>query len=330
MFKIEIELDSKYNIYIDKNINITRQIKEVFNNKNIFIITDEVVASIHLENLLNQLIDFNVKVITIKSGEQNKNLQTYAYITTLLTSYNITRDSLIIGFGGGVVGDISSFVASTILRGIQYVCIPTTLLSQVDSSIGGKTGLNLNNKKNIIGTFHQPSLVLIDTCYLESLSKEEFDNGLCEVIKCSFIKNKVIMSLLSENFDIKEIIYKCLLVKKYYVELDPFDKNERMILNFGHTFGHVIELEKNIKHGFAVAQGMIMAIEYGIDLEITNKECLSELKALLSKLEIPFEDINYIDYLSKLNGDKKNMEGELNFILIENIGTPLIKKIKRK
>lgn len=329
MYKIQIELDSNYDIFIDRNLDVSEYISKVFDNKNIFIITDTVVSNLHIENLLDKLKNYNVKVITIKTGEEHKTISTYTYITTMLASYNITRDSLIIGFGGGVVGDVAAFVASTILRGVQYVSIPTTLLSQVDSSIGGKTGLNLNNKKNMVGTFYQPSLVLIDTCYLDTLSKEQFDNGLGEVIKCAMIKNKGILSLLRDNYDIKEIIYKCLLVKKYFVELDPFDKNERMILNFGHTFGHVIELEENINHGFAVIEGMIMAINYGIDLEITTSDCLDELLNVLNELNISVSKYDYKKYLNKLSSDKKNTEGTFNFILLESLGLPLIKKIQR-
>lgn len=329
MYKIDMELDSNYSIYVDRNLDVNTYIKQVFENKNIYIITDEKVNNLHITNLVDKLEGFNVRIIVIKSGEENKTLATYAYITTMLTTYNITRDSLIIGFGGGVVGDIASFVASTILRGVQYVAVPTTLLSQVDSSIGGKTALNLNKKKNVIGSFYQPSLVLIDTLYLDTLDKEEYNNGLGEVIKCGMIKNKGILSLLKENFDIKELIYKCLLVKKHYVELDPFDRKERMILNFGHTFGHVIELENNLKHGHAVIEGMIQSIKYGIDLEETGKDCLDELLYVLDRLDIKVNNFDYKQYLTKLNSDKKTTEDFYNFILLKDIGLPIIKKIQR-
>ncbi len=330
MYKIQVELDANYFIYIDRNLDISNYIKSVYENKNIYIITDEQVNYLHMENLLNKLVDFNVKTIVIKPGEENKTISTYTYVVSMLTSYNISRDSLIIGFGGGVVGDIASFVASTILRGVKYVSIPTTLLSQVDSSIGGKTGLNLNNKKNVIGTFYQPSLVLIDTVYLDTLSQGEYYNGIGEVIKCGMIKNKGILSLLRDNYDNKELIYKCLLVKKHFVELDPYDKKERMILNFGHTFGHVFELQNNKKHGYSVIDGMITIIKYGIDQGITNKNCLDELISVLNHLDIMYDDLDYNDYFHKLNNDKKNTENEFNFILLEELGNPLIKKIKRK
>ncbi|MFI3251569.1 MAG: 3-dehydroquinate synthase family protein [bacterium] len=329
MYKVEMELQSKYNIYIDRNLDIKKYISEVFENKNIFIITDTNVKGLHIDNLLNQLKEYNVKVITIKPGEENKSIATYTYITTLLTSYNVSRDSLIIGFGGGVVGDIAAFAASTILRGVQYVSIPTTLLSQVDSSIGGKTGLNLSNVKNVIGTFFQPSLVLIDTLYLDTLNVDEFNSGLGEVIKCGMIKNKGILSLLKDNFDVKEIIYKCLLVKKHYVELDPYDRNERMLLNFGHTFGHVIELEYGLKHGLAVIDGMILALKYGIDNECTNPICLSELTELLNKLDIKYHDFDYKLFINQISTDKKNTENNFTFVLLTELGIPVIKKVQR-
>ncbi len=329
MKKININLSNSYDIIIDYNIDVKKYISNVYKNKNIFLITDDNIKC-HEENLLNKLTDYEVKVIRIKASEENKSLITYNEIINQLIKNNITRDSLIIGLGGGVLGDIASFVASTILRGVKYISIPTTLLSQVDSSIGGKTALNVDSKKNIIGTFYQPTLVLIDISYLSTLSKEEYNNGLGEVIKCGIIKDKEILSLLKENSDIEKIIYQCLLVKKYFVEKDQYDLNERMILNFGHTFGHVIELEKNIKHGFAVIEGMLLVLQYGIDLNITNNEVLEVLINLLNDLDISFNNYNYKDYINKINYDKKCFEDYINFILIKELNITIIKQIKRK
>lgn len=328
MKNITVNLEENYNIYIDYKIDIKKYIQEIYSNKKIYLISDESLY-IHEQSLLKQLTDYEVKVIKIKSSEENKTLTTYEYIVKELLNYNITRDSLIISLGGGVVGDIAGFVSSTILRGIKYVSIPTTLLSQVDSSIGGKTALNINNKKNIIGTFYQPSLVLIDTSFLETLSNEEYDNGLGEIVKSGLIRDKEILSLLQGNFDINDIIYKCLLVKKYYVEKDQFDKADRMILNFGHTFGHVIELQENIKHGIAVLEGIFMALEYGIDLKITNENLLNDFTETLNKLKIKIKKYNYKEYLDKLNNDKKNNEDNISFIFLEEINKPIIKQIKR-
>lgn len=326
MKKITVNLENAYNIYIDNSIDINKCIKEIYDNKKIYLICDESLNK-HELDVVKQLEMFEVFVIRITSSEQTKTLTTFNYIITKLLELGITRDSLIISLGGGVVGDVVGFVASTILRGIKYVSIPTTLLSQVDSSIGGKTALNVDNKKNMIGTFYQPSLVLINTKYLDTLSKDELYNGLGEVIKCALIKDDTIIPLLKEKIDYKEIIYKSLLVKKYFVEKDPFDQNERMILNFGHTFGHAIELEKNIKHGYAVIEGMLQIINYGIDLGITNKELLSVLINILNELKIDFLNLNYKDYLTKLSNDKKRNEDGINFIFLEKINKVIIKKI---
>ncbi|MFI3329552.1 MAG: 3-dehydroquinate synthase family protein [bacterium] len=329
MYNIKVELQNSYNIIIDKNINVTNYIKQLYNNKKVFLIVDSNVLNLYKDKIKKDFIGYETTIIDVYASEENKSLKTYETIISKLLENNISRDSLIVSIGGGVVGDIAAFVASTILRGVKYICIPTTLLSQVDSSIGGKTGLNFNNKKNIIGSFFQPSLVLIDTTYLNTLSQEDYNNGLGEIIKHAMIHDSEILSLLQDNLEIENIIYKSLLVKKYYVEKDEFDLNERMILNFGHTFGHVIELEKNIKHGLAVIQGMILSIKYGIDLNITNETCLLQLINVLDKLNIKYYDLDYKQYLNKLNFDKKNNENYLNFIFLKNITKPIIKQIER-
>ncbi len=329
MYKINVNVGADYDIIIDNNIDFDKYIKNVYKNNNVFLIVDSNVFNLYKKVIEEKFKNYNLITTIIEASEENKSLITYQEVVNKLIENNITRDSLIIGLGGGVVGDIASFIASTLLRGIKYISIPTTLLSQVDSSIGGKTGLNLNNKKNIIGTFYQPSLVLIDTLFLSTLSKEELNSGLGEVVKCGMIKDLQIISLLQDKMNLKEVIYKSLLVKKYYVEKDVYDLNERMILNFGHTFGHVIELENNLKHGIAVINGMILSIKYGIDLGVTNKNCLNTLYDVLNKLNINYENYDYKNYLNKLNYDKKNIEGYLNFIFIEEIEKPIIKKIER-
>ncbi len=329
MYKLDINVSSNYQIIIDDKINVEQYIKELYSNKNIFLIVDEVVYNLYKEKIKNDFINYKTFIVTVKALEQNKVLKTYDYIINELLEKNITRDSLLVGIGGGIIGDISAFIASTLLRGIKYISIPTTLLSQVDSSIGGKTGLNFNNVKNVIGTFYQPSLVLIDTSYLSTLSIDEYNNGLAEVIKCGLIYDKEIISLLKDKYDIINIIYKSLQAKKHYVEKDEYDLTDRMILNFGHTFGHIVELEKKIKHGFAVVEGMIMAIEFGIDSGDTDPSIKKELLRLLQLLNIEYQHLNYKDYLSKITTDKKNSEEYNTFILLKDINQPIIKKVKR-
>lgn len=329
MLKLRIEIENSYDIVIDKNINLKQYISNIYKNKKLFIVIDEIVHDIYYDNLRGNLKEYDITTYILKSNEENKTLETYESIVSYFTNRNITRDSLIIAIGGGVVGDVTGFVASTILRGVKYISIPTTLLSAVDSSIGGKTALNLNNNKNIIGSFYQPSLVLIDTNFLSSLTKDEINNGLGEIIKYGFIHDNQIISLLKGKLDLEKIIFCCLNSKKYFVEKDLYDLNERMILNFGHTFGHVIELEENYKHGIAVIHGMIMIINYGISLGITNESVLSELFDILVHLEIDYKVFDYEKYFNKIKYDKKNNENNYNFIFIEDISKPIIKKIKR-
>ena len=198
----------------------------------------------------------------------------------------------------------------------------------MDSSIGGKTGIDFYERKNILGCFKQPNLVLIDPNALSTLDKKEFNNGMGELIKHSLIGNKDLFNDLVNGCPINEdIIYKSLIVKKNVVEIDEFDLKERMLLNFGHTFGHAIELELELKHGEAVALGMLMAIRFGIDLGITNSQCCDLVKSVLDLYELPSYEIDYKKYLKKTVYDKKNLAGSLNFILLEDIEKPIIYKV---
>lgn len=330
MYNINVNLKSSYEIIIDENICFKTYISKIYQNDNIHLIIDENVYNLYKNRIETEFKEYNFFYYLVHASEENKSLETYNDILSKLIDNNITRDSLIVGIGGGVVGDIASFIASTILRGVKYVSIPTTLLSQVDSSIGGKTGLNLNGKKNILGTFYQPCLVLIDTLFLDTLTKEEYDNGLGEVIKYAMIDNKEILSLLKQNSVIKEIIYECLLIKKKYVEDDEFDYGNRMILNFGHTLGHIFELEKKIKHGYAVIDGMISIIKFGIDLKITSEHCLDYLIDVLDHLNIKYNNFEYKDFFNKIDNDKKSKEKYYNVILLKDIAKPIVKQIERK
>ena len=199
--------------------------------------------------------------------------------------------------------------------------IPTSLLSQMDSSIGGKTGIDFDERKNIIGCFKQPKLVLIDPNTLNTLPVEEFKNGMGELIKHAVIGNpKLFQMLLSKPEIDEEIIFESLTVKKHLVEADEFDQGERMLLNFGHTFGHAIELKYNLKHGHAVALGMLMAIHFGIDLGITNKEVYSKVLTILNLYEISYQEYNYKAYVKDIVYDKKNIAGVIQFVLLRDIG----------
>ena len=256
---------NSYDIVIKKGAynKMNEEIKAVYDKQKIYIITDSNVGPLYLDKIKNELHDFKVYSVCVEAGEQSKSFETYKEVLTKLLDLEIKRGELLIALGGGVIGDLTGFVASSIYRGNPYIQIPTSLLAQMDSSIGGKTGIDFYGRKNIIGAFKQPLKVIIDPNALETLPKVEFNNGMGELIKHGCIGNRKLLDMLL-NSDVKiteEIIYESLCVKKNIVEIDPFDLKERMFLNFGHTFGHIVELDGHLRHGEAVANGMLMAIQ---------------------------------------------------------------------
>ena len=328
MYTIDMMLSKGYQIIIKNNLldNIDSEIKKVYQNKNVYIITDERVGAIYLQKVEEALSSFSVQSITIKGYEESKSIETYAYLCQRLIELGATRGELLIALGGGVIGDLVGFVASTLYRGMPFVQIPTSLLAQVDSSIGGKTGIDFLGHKNIIGAFNQPILVLIDPTVLSTLPLRELKNGFGEVIKHALISSKDLFDLINfTKLDVsEEIIYRNLLIKKEHVLKDEFDKNERMKLNFGHTFGHIIELKYNRLHGEAVLDGVLCAIDYAIDLNILDKKVKDEVINLYKKLELDYKEYDYYEFLPDFKYDKKNIAKTINLILIDEIGHSLI------
>lgn len=329
--KINVKDDS-YDIFIENGLidKASEYIKNVYKNKKVYIITDSNVEKLYLNQVMKSLEkDFIVDYVVIPAGEESKCLSVYSNVIEELIKKDIRRNELLLALGGGVIGDLVGFIASTLYRGLPYVSIPTSLLSQMDSSIGGKTGIDFYNRKNIIGCFKQPSLVLIDPLTHKTLEKREFNNGMGELIKHAVIGNNVLFNkLLNKAIIDEDIIYESLSVKKRVVEVDPFDQGMRMLLNFGHTFGHSIELKMNLKHGEAVAVGMLMAIKFGIDLGLTDSLIYDQVKEVLDLYELPSYEVNYKEYLSETMYDKKNLAGTINFVLVNKIGEAFIHKVK--
>ncbi len=335
MKTIEMTLkNNPYTVYIEKGIldNLNTYIENIYKNKKVYIITDSNVGLLYLEKVKNQLSSkYEVHSVTVKAGEESKSFDTYVEVLKHLFDLDIRRNELLIALGGGVIGDLTGFIASTIYRGIPYVGIPTSLLSQMDSSIGGKTGIDFYNRKNVVGAFKQPLTVLIDPNTLKTLPSVEFSNGMGELIKHGMIGNKDLFEELKTHPEIDEnIIYESLKVKQKVVLEDEFDQGNRMILNFGHTFGHIIELEDGYKHGEAVAIGMLMAVNLGEDLGITNKNIYSDLVSILKSYNLPTKKYDYKKYLAKTIYDKKNLAGVVSFILIDEIGHTVIYKINEE
>ena len=264
--------ETKYNIHISGN-NFPKAIlnKHLKNKNKILIITDDGIPKNYIKKLKNIINDKNVYIFSLKSGEKSKSFSSYQKILNKLFELKFDRSDIVIAFGGGVVGDITGFSAATYMRGIKYIQIPTTLLAQVDSSVGGKTAINVAQGKNLVGAFYNPSLVIVSTYFLNTLSDEEFKSGLGEVVKYALIGNKKLRSIIERNSQqiisreesvLKSIIEESIKTKSKIVTKDEKENGIRAILNFGHTFGHAIEAYKNYKgitHGAAITLGMVIA-----------------------------------------------------------------------
>ena len=309
----------------------------IFKNKysKVFILVDSNTKKHCLKLFLKKhLSEKEIHLITIKNGEENKNTKSLHSIWIKISKLGGDRNSLLINLGGGMISDLGGFVASTYNRGIDFINIPTTLLSMVDASIGGKVGINIEKLKNKVGVFNYPKLVLIDTSFLQTLPKRELKSGFGEMLKHGLIFEKKYFKRLSElkNIDSKlntELIYNSIKIKNEIVNKDPKEKNFRKILNFGHTLGHAIESHflgknksKTLLHGEAISIGMILEgyISHKI-LKMPYEQCLHIKKTINSKFEkikINSEDSKSIINLIKF--DKKNKQGKVHFALINRIG----------
>ena len=303
----------------------------------ICVVTDSNVEKLYLESLEMELQKLDVPIIhhIIPTGEENKNLETVSQIYDTLSNQKFDRDDMIIALGGGVTGDIAGFAAATYLRGIKHlVQIPTTLLAQVDSSVGGKTGVDLPQGKNLVGAFRQPDLVLIDPEVLESLPENVFTAGMAEVIKYGCIWEKEILNtVLKKDYkkQIEELIEQCVKIKIKVVEEDETEEGLRRILNFGHTIGHGVEKLGNftdLSHGEAVSVGMAAAAKMGESIGITKQGRYDELVSILKAFGLPTK-INYPleEVYQAMLSDKKKQGESINFIFIEDFGKTKIEKV---
>ena len=302
---------------------------------NLFIIVDSNTNELCLPNFLPYLeTDLTIEIIEFEAGEQNKNIETCVQIWNVLTELGADRKSLVINLGGGVVTDLGGFVASTFKRGVDFIHIPTTLLSMVDASVGGKNGVDLGNLKNQIGVINVPKMVLIDTQYLDTLPQNEMRSGLAEMLKHGLIYDKnyweKFLDLKAIDFaDFDELIYRSVEIKNEIVSLDPTEKNIRKSLNFGHTLGHAIEsyfLENKNKttllHGEAIAVGMILESYISMHKKLINPEEYIQIKSAIMSIydDIIFDENDIEPILALLIHDKKNEYGNIQFALIEGIG----------
>lgn len=332
--------NNQYKIYIGQNsISKKNLVPLIKSHKKLLIISDsgvpkEIIQKVHhISKATSKIFAF-----TLNQGESSKSLGNFQKIINFLIEQQFDRSDAIIAVGGGVVGDISGYVASSYLRGIQFIQIPTTLLAQVDSSVGGKTAINISAGKNLVGAFYNPKGVIIDTSSLHSLPTREFRAGLAEVIKYGLIQNKKLLSLLSHNIVnilgrqpgiVEQIIYESLKTKSKIVTQDEKETGIRAILNFGHTFGHAIEAHekyKKILHGEAVAKGMLVASKIScLEGCISEKDFL-KISSLLEAygFDLSLDQYKYLDLKPFIFRDKKMQGGSLNLILLTGLSKAFV------
>ncbi len=331
---------NKYRIVISKKAVSKKNLAPLLKGHNkILIISDNGVPT-KIIKTITEICKPSIKVfkIILQHGEKSKSIQNFEKILNFLADKNFDRTDLIVAAGGGVVGDISGYVASSYLRGIQFIQIPTTLLAQVDSSVGGKTAINISAGKNLIGAFYNPKGVLIDTAALNTLTKREFKAGLAEVIKYALIQNRTLFLLLKKysleilSMDhriIEEMIFLSVQTKAKIVTKDEKENGIRAILNFGHTFGHAIEAHgkyRKILHGEAVAKGMKIAskISY-LESLISLKEYQEVVNLLqLFEFDLSLEQYKYKELKPYVLRDKKIKEGQLNLVLLNKISNAIV------
>ena len=341
---MELVVDLKersYPIIIENGVinRVAEEVSKVYNGRRIFIVTDDNVNKYYGDKVVSSLKnkDFEVKLLSLEPGEKTKNFNTLPTVYDALLDFNLTRSDLIIALGGGVIGDLTGFVASTYLRGVDFIQIPTSLLAQVDSSVGGKVAVDLDRGKNLVGSFYHPKCVLIDPEVLNTLDNRFFVDGMAEVIKYGCIKDEQFFNYLEKMEDNQQlisnmevVIHKCCDIKRKAVENDEKDKGERMLLNFGHTLGHAIEQHYNYtkySHGEGVAIGMYVISKISEEKGLTKKGTSQRIKDILVKYNLPYElDVNIEETLEAINLDKKKLGNDLNIIILKEIGSSEIYK----
>ena len=338
----------KYPIIIGRNLisNLGQILKKnSISFKKCLLVLDKNVPNKYIKRISNSLKRYELYKFIYNANEKNKNHKNVSKILDLLLKKNFSRDDCLVSIGGGITGDVAGFASSLFKRGLKFVNIPTTLLSQVDSSVGGKTGINTSQGKNLIGSFYQPKIVISDVDFLKSLPSREIVCGYAEIIKHALIANKKFYNFLDKNIDeilklksptIEKSIYESCKVKKSIVEKDEKEKNLRKILNFGHTFAHAYEaslnFSKRLNHGEAVILGMKSAFEFSHNKKlITYKEFNSAIKHL-NNSNFPGSIKNYFtikkinQIISFMKRDKKNNSKNIKLMLIRKIGGPIIEK----
>ena len=347
MKQIRIHVKTKNNNYpIIIGSSLINNLKKVFNDNSIkfnkcLLIIDNKISKNFINKILKSLKNKKKIIYYFNANEKNKNITSVNKILEILLKKNFYRNDCLISVGGGITGDVSGFASSIFKRGIKFINIPTTLLAQVDSSIGGKTGINSKYGKNLIGSFYQPSIVISDINFLKTLPRREIICGYGEILKHSLISNKKFFLFLnkyaSKILDLKtpyieKSIKESCLIKKNIIQIDEKEKNLRKILNFGHTFAHayeaVLKYSKKLNHGEAVLLGIMSASKFSFEKKLLNKNEFDLIKNHLIKFKFPrninnsFTKKNLGQIISFMKKDKKNNSQKINLVLLKKIGTP--------
>lgn len=346
MRTLTVSIESKnsgYEILIGTNTleELYKYLSVKYRGRKAAIITDNNVNRLYGASLYKGVTEsgLSCRLISVHPGEKSKSLEVLEEIFKTLADFNINRGDIIIAFGGGVVGDLAGFAAATYLRGVPYIQVPTTLLAQVDSSVGGKTAIDLPCGKNLVGAFYQPEIVFINTLLLNTLEDRYLRDGMAEMIKYGCIKDRKLFDRLMgyENLkqcivDMEELVYLCCSIKSEIVEKDERDKGERMLLNFGHTLGHAIEQYYNYEkytHGEAVAIGMAEITNRSEAAGLTEKGSAKAIERTLIKYGLPYQSpvVNKKELVSAMRLDKKFIGDSMDIILLSRLGSAFRKKM---
>ena len=331
-YKITVNASKAYDVLIEGGAlaKCGEVLSSVFSPCTVCVVSDTNVAPLYLEKVKNSLktVGFSVNEFVFAAGEASKTPETLFKLWGHLASVPLTGSDLIVALGGGVTGDMAGFAAATFLRGIKYVQLPTSLLAMVDSSVGGKTAIDLPEGKNLCGAFCQPSLVLCDTECLNTLPAKEYSCGMAEVIKYAMIDRPHIFGLIEQN-DIDALVYECISAKKEKVEADEFDNGARRLLNLGHTFGHAVEKlsDFRLSHGEAVSIGTCIMTRYAVREGACAQEVLDTLYAALAKYSLPTKtEFTAAEIARAAQNDKKRRGADVTLVVPTTNGSVLVKK----
>lgn len=337
MTTVTVNASRKYDVLIGKGLigEVGRIFSRMNFDKKVMLVSDDNVFPLYGEKVKISLEaeGFNVAVFVIPHGEKSKNMAQYGELLEAMNKAHIGRSDTVAALGGGVVGDLSGFAAATYQRGTGFVQLPTSLLAAVDSSVGGKTAVNLATAKNQVGCFYQPGLVLCDTDTLASLPEQEYRNGCAEIIKYGVISDNELFDMIAakpikDNYE--EIISRCVYIKRDFVQADEFDNGRRMMLNFGHTFGHAVEAcsSYQVPHGEAVAIGMVAISRAASVQGYCSDETSEKIYELVRSYGLPLEIEYPADKMAAaIMSDKKNIAGKARIIIPKSIGECVIKEI---